>query len=126
MYGKLSGVSWLLQFGRTILWSVRGKRALREGRPVAYERQLFRRAMEWILVILLEVGVIALFACVGMPKAGLVLAGSLLVLLAFAAVVLWFRPSRETNWWVRRRRSYTCILDDYGSHCGSLYRKRAC
>lgn len=97
----LMAAGWLLQFGRTILWSVRGKRALREGRPVAYERQPFRRVMEWILVILLEVGFIALFACVGMPKAGLVLAGSLLVLLAFAAVVLWFRPSRETNWWVQ-------------------------
>lgn len=97
----LMTAGWIFQCGWTILWSVRGKRALQEGRQVSYERQPFRRAIEWILVILLEVGVMSLFVWVGMPKAGLALAGSILVVLAFTAAILWFRPSRDTNWWVQ-------------------------
>ena len=46
-----------------------GKQALREGRPVSYGRQPFRRIMEWILVILLETGVVALLVSISMPKA---------------------------------------------------------
>lgn len=91
----------ILQCGWTILWSVRGKRALREGKPVSYERQPFRRGMEWVLVILLEVGVMALLVWVGMPKSGLVLAGSILVLLAISVAISWFRPSRDTNWLIQ-------------------------
>ena len=91
----------LLQCGRTILWSVRGKQALREGRPVSYGRQPFRRIMEWILVILLETGVVALLVSISMPKAGLALVGSIFVILTFTAAILWFRPSRGTNWWLQ-------------------------
>lgn len=92
---------WILRCRWTILWSVRGKRALREGEPVSYESQPFYRVLKWILVILLETGVMALLVWVGMPKAGLILAGSILVILAFNVAILWFRPSRDTNWWVQ-------------------------
>lgn len=91
----------ILQCGWMISWSVRGKRALREGRSVSYERQPFRRAVKWILVILLETGVMALLAWVGMPKVGLALAGFIFLILAFTGAILWLRPSRDTNWGIQ-------------------------
>lgn len=55
----------------------------------------------WILAILLETGAAALLVWAGLPKAGLALVCALLAVLTFNAVILWTRPSRDTNWLVQ-------------------------
>lgn len=97
----LMSVGWILQFGRTICWYVRGKQALREGKSVSYEKQPFRRVMEWISTILLEAGLIILFVCSDMPKSSILLVSSILAVLVLNVLILWFRPSRDTNWWIQ-------------------------
>ena len=75
----LMTAGWILQCIWTVLWSIRG----------------------WILAILLETGAAALLVWAGLPKAGLALVCALLAVLTFNAVILWTRPSRDTNWLVQ-------------------------
>lgn len=95
----MAGRIW--QCGWMFCWSLRGKRALRQGRKVSYERKLFRNAVDWILLLLLEMGVMFLYVWAGMPRTGLILAVMLFGVLTFSAMIHWFRPSRESNWWIQ-------------------------